>query len=282
MKPMNAPAPTQDALRVARFAALGQETRFDVARLLLRFAGRELAAGDIARLVAAVPATMSSHLAVLEDAGLIASRRDGRSILYRAVPEVTGPLLGAAEAPLPAGRDAARERPLAVLFLCTANSARSLMAEAVLARFGDGRFAAYSAGSRPRATMDQRARDLLLRLGYDVAGLAPGSWSRFAGPDAPAIDVVITLCDAAAGENCPVPVGRAVAAHWGVPDPVGAGDSEGEARAAMRLAYRRVSTRVTALAALPVETMCAADLESALAAIARFDGATDLALARAG
>ena len=138
--------------------------------------------------------------------------------------------------------------PRNVLFLCTANSARSILAEAILAARGGTRFAAYSAGSQPRGVPNPRALELLAAKGHDVSGLSSKNWSVFAGPDAPVMDLVITVCDNAAGEVCPVWPGHPVQAHWGIPDPAGHG-SDG-ALADFEIAYQRLAARIDALLAL--------------------------------
>lgn len=161
-----------------------------------------------------------------------------------------------------------------VLILCTANSARSILAEAVLNRVGAGRFRAYSAGSHPRGTPNPRAIELLTSLDYPVSDLRSKSWDEFAAPDAPKMDIIITVCDAAAGESCPLWPGAPVKAHWGIPDPAGVpGGAEAE-RAAFRIAHDRLFARMEALVALPVETMTDSALRSRMQDIAKLEGAT--------
>ena len=164
-----------------------------------------------------------------------------------------------------------------VLVLCTANSARSILGEAILNRVGEGRFRAYSAGSHPRGTPNPRAIELLDELGYPTSGLRSKSWDEFGKPGAPAFDLVITVCDAAAGESCPLWPGAPLKAHWGIPDPAGAPGGIDAERAAFRLAHDRLLARITALVAIPVETMATDDLRPRLQDIAKLDGATQAA-----
>lgn len=172
-------------------------------------------------------------------------------------------------------------RPVNILILCTANSARSILGEALIQRLGQGRFRAFSAGSQPRGIPNPTGLKLLESLGYDTSGFRSKSWDEFAGADAPQMDIVITVCDSAAGESCPLWPGAPVKAHWGIPDPAGKGDTEEAQLAAFREAYDLLEARVAALAALPVEEMSAGDLSAALARIGALDGATAMARAQA-
>jgi arsenate reductase len=137
---------------------------------------------------------------------------------------------------------------LNVLFLCTGNSARSILAEAILNDLGVGRFRAYSAGSHPKGAVHADAVDLLARRGHSTEGLRSKSWDEFARPDAPPIDLVVTVCDNAQSEPCPLWPGRPATVHWGIPDPAVIADTALR-RAAFEDAYRRLRRRIEALVA---------------------------------
>ena len=142
-----------------------------------------------------------------------------------------------------------------VLFLCTGNSARSILAEALLGVLGAGRFNAYSAGSHPSGRVQPMAAELATKLGYPPENLRSKSWDEYAKPDAPRMDFIITVCDNAAGEVCPIWPGQPIAAHWGVPDPAAVQGSEEERRAAFRDALVTLRRRVELLIALPIEKL---------------------------
>lgn len=142
-----------------------------------------------------------------------------------------------------------------VLFLCTGNSARSIMAEALLNVLGEGRFRAFSAGSHPSGQVQPMAAELAQALGYDTANIRSKAWDEFAVPGAPEMDIVITVCDSAAGEACPVWLGHPAMAHWGVPDPVAATGDEEARRRAYVAAFATLRRRVELLLALPLETL---------------------------
>lgn len=141
--------------------------------------------------------------------------------------------------------------PYNVLFLCTGNSARSVMAEALLNVLGQGRFIAHSAGSFPSGTVQPIAAEMAREFGY-AAALRSKSWDEFAQPDSPPIDMVITVCDNAAGEVCPIWPGHPVTAHWGVPDPVSIEGTEEARRRAFRSAWMMLRQRIELLLALPL------------------------------
>jgi arsenate reductase len=164
-----------------------------------------------------------------------------------------------------------------VLFLCTGNSARSIMAEAILDREGKGRFEAYSAGSRPKGAVNPHAAALLKGLGYDTAAFRSKSWDEFGGPGAPQFDFIFTVCDQAAGESCPVWPGHPMTAHWGIPDPAAAEGNDAEIALAFDEAYRMLTTRIGVFTALPIATLDHVALDRRLREIGAMDGATDKA-----
>ena len=149
----------------------------------------------------------------------------------------------------------AEHRPFNVLFLCTGNSARSVLAEAVLNADGKGRFHAYSAGSFPKGAVNPFALALLEQIGLPTQGLRSKSWDEFAAPGAPKMDFVFTVCDQAAGEVCPVWPGQPVTAHWGMPDPAAAEGSDAEKMQAFREALRMLSNRIGIFAQLPFDKL---------------------------
>ncbi len=136
------------------------------------------------------------------------------------------------------------DRPFNVLFLCTGNSCRSVMAECLLNALGQGRFEAFSAGSHPTGAVHPAALELLRRRGHPTDGLRSKSWDEFAGPDAPAMDLIVTVCDNAAGEVCPVWPGHPASAHWGFPDPAAFQGSETETRAFFDRVYGQIEAHL--------------------------------------
>ena len=157
--------------------------------------------------------------------------------------------------------------PLLVLFLCTGNSARSILAEAVLNHLGEGRFKAYSAGSRPQGAPNPFAISLLKREGIDTAFARSKSWDEFATPDAPHLDFVFTVCDNAAAEECPYWPGQPISAHWGLPDPAAAQGSDAEKALAFADTYRALTRRIGAFVSLPIATLDAMTLKARLTEI---------------
>lgn len=162
--------------------------------------------------------------------------------------------------------------PCRVLFICTGNSARSILSEATLNHLGKGRFEAYSAGSKPTGQVNPYALEELAAAGIPTEGLSSKSWDRFVGEDAPPLDIVVTVCDSAASEPCPVLFGDFVRTHWGLPDPAAATGSPVAIHEAFRQAHRLITYRLMALLNLPVETMSAEELKRALDEIGALTG----------
>ena len=156
-----------------------------------------------------------------------------------------------------------------VLFLCTGNSARSILAEAILARAGQGRFRAFSAGSQPKGEVHPYALDLLKHLNHDTAFARSKNWEEFAAPGAPVMDFVFTVCDNAANEACPVWPGQPMTAHWGVPDPAAVEGTEAEKRLAFADAYRMLNNRISIFVALPLKSLDRLTLQGQLRQIGR-------------
>ena len=160
-----------------------------------------------------------------------------------------------------------------VLVLCTGNSARSILGEALFNQLGEGRVRAFSAGSKPAGAVHPAALRLLERKGHDRAGLRSKTWNEFVVPGAPPMDIVITVCGYAAGEACPAFPGRAVRAHWGLPDPASVTGDDADVDAAFERSYALLQQRVEAMLALPVESMTDDALQSELTAIGALEGA---------
>jgi protein-tyrosine-phosphatase len=147
------------------------------------------------------------------------------------------------------------ERPYTVLFLCTGNSARSILAEAILNHLGEGKFKAYSAGSFPKGQVNPNTLALLDRIGYSTDGLRSKGWDEFSKPDAPELDFVFTVCDDAANEVCPIWPGHPMTAHWGVADPAAVEGDEAMIAAAFRNAFLLLERRIELFANLPVKSL---------------------------
>ena len=156
------------------------------------------------------------------------------------------------------------QRPFNILFLCTGNSARSILAEAIMNRVGKGRFVAYSAGSHPKGEVHPQAVKLLQSLGYRVEDFRSKPWDEFAVDGAPELDFVITVCDNAAGEVCPVWPGQPVSSHWGLPDPAAVEGSEREIALAFADTYRMLANRIGIFASLPIDKLSRSSLKSRL------------------
>jgi arsenate reductase len=159
------------------------------------------------------------------------------------------------------------QKPYSVLILCTGNSARSIIGEALFNTMGAGRFKAYSAGSHPTGRVNSFAVEQVRALGYPAENLRSKSWDEFAAPGAPKLDFVITVCDNAAGEMCPLWPGQPITAHWGFPDPAAVEGTEDEKRAAFAHTVRQMRNRVQLFLSLPLETLDSLAIEKTMRAI---------------
>jgi arsenate reductase (thioredoxin) len=166
------------------------------------------------------------------------------------------------------------DRPYNVLFLCTGNSARSVMAEAILNKLAAEKFRGYSAGSQPKGQVHPQTLRLLQSLGYDTSGLRSKSWDEFTAPGAPEFDFVFTVCDNAAAETCPLWPGRPMTAHWGVPDPASATGTPAEIALAFKDAYRTLERRIGIFTALPLRALDRLTLQNKLKDIGRMKDAS--------
>ena len=280
--PAIAPRGLDSGDAVAALAALSNPSRIEAVRLLARYLPFGLGAGDIARLIGVPHNTMSTHLQVLEQAGLVTSRRDGRSVIYAAdrarmlaltdfllqdCARTKAPfasLLPGAPAPFPARRERSMaDKTANVLILCTGNSARSILSEALLNHLSNGRFNAYSAGSHPTGVVNPFTISALQKLDLPTEGYRSKSWDEFAKSDAPLLDFAITVCDNAAGEVCPVWPGQPISAHWGVPDPAAVeGDNDRKLKAFVDTAFI-MKRRIELFLALPMATLDKIGLQQA-------------------
>jgi arsenate reductase (thioredoxin) len=161
------------------------------------------------------------------------------------------------------------DRPYNVLFLCTGNSARSIIAEAILNKVGAGRFHAFSAGSQPKGQVHPQTLGLLQSLGYDTSSYRSKSWDEFASPGAKAFDFVFTVCDNAAAEACPLWPGQPMTAHWGVPDPATVSGTPAQIAPAFKDAYRMLNQRIGIFASLPLDALDTLTLQNKLKEIGR-------------
>ncbi len=256
------------------FAALGQSTRLDLLRILLDAGPNGLAAGEVATRLGVPASTLSFHLRALDQAGLIAATRQGRSLIYavqfarlRALlaflaeaccggePDRCGDL-GRMLDTITREKNTMPAATFNVLFLCTHNSARSIMAEAVLTKLARGRFAAYSAGSDPSPTGPlPEVLSLLKTLGHDVSGLRSKSWGEFTGPAAPRMDFVLTLCDTLQGQVCPDFGATTITGAWPLPDPAKFSGSIAERATLLNEVYAGLRRRLEAFISLPIASL---------------------------
>ncbi len=167
------------------------------------------------------------------------------------------------------------ERRYNVLFLCTGNTARSVLAESILRKDGAGRFNAFSAGSQPKGVVNPFALKVLAGYGYPTDGMRSKSWDEFAVPGAPVMDFVFTVCDSAAGETCPIWPGTPMTAHWGVADPAAVEGADWEKEAAFVTAFRQLKNRISVFLSLPLASIDRMALSRRLKEIGALEGATD-------
>lgn len=262
----------EEKIAALGFAALSQETRLRLMRLLAERGASGMPAGEIASRIGLPPSTLSFHLSALEQAGLLQSTRRGRQIIYavrfsglRALfsyltetccggrPELCGDL--ARLLPDETSEEPSMTPVFNVLFICTRNSARSIIAEAVLEKVGKGRFNAYSAGSAPADAPMPEVLERLGAMGYDVSGLKSKSWNEFTGANAPRMDFVLTLCDPADGEACPDLGDRPITAVWPFPDPAKFQGSDVERTALLNELYGMIRRRLEAFSNLPFSSL---------------------------
>jgi protein-tyrosine-phosphatase/DNA-binding transcriptional ArsR family regulator len=259
------------------FESLSSGVRLDIFRLLVKTGPQGLVAGEIGAALALPPTNLSFHLKALSQAQLLSVVQEGRFLRYRAnltlmqglVAFLTAECCGGqpqqcADLLLNPGPLAMPTAPLNVLFLCTHNSARSILAEALLNHLGQGRFTAYSAGSSPRENQQPNPLGLqvLRDAGIATSGLRSKSWDEFATATAPHMDLVITVCDNAAGEVCPYWPGQPATAHWGYPDPSAGEGSEAEKLQAFRQTLLALKRRLELLISLPADKLAKTMLQS--------------------
>ena len=253
-------------------SALAQDTRLEIFRYLAQNAPQP--AGQIGEVFGLPLATLSFHLKTLQQAGLLDCRREGRQLIYQARCAVIVELMGyltehCCNLPVPSPitsllplenltrKSAAmpQDSVYNVLFLCTGNSARSILAETLMNHHGQGRFRAFSAGSHPTGRVNPYAIRLLELQGLPIEGLCSKSWDEFATPEAPALDFVFTVCDNAAGETCPFWPGQPMTAHWGVEDPAAVEGDDVQKMLAFRKAFRELENRIKIFASLPFKSL---------------------------
>lgn len=270
----------EHSLAARAFAVLGHPDRLAVFRLLMRFAPQGVRPTEIAEALDLKQNTLSHHLADLAAATLVRVSRQGRSLYYavdldtaealigylavnvgRARPDLLAPLLTAR-------KDAAmRDTDFDVLFICTGNSARSIFAEVLLRDLGQGKFQAFSAGTKPNTELNPYALALLQHNGHDISNLRAKHISEFQKSGVPVMDFVFTVCDTAAAEECPPWPGQPITGHWGLPDPVKATGTEAEKALVFAQTYSALRRRIAAFVALPFDSLSRLSLQSRVDAI---------------
>lgn len=249
---------------LSRLTTLGHPQRMAVFRLLVRRFPDAVSAGDLAQALSLKASTLSVYLSALSGVGLISKTRHGTSLQYqvrleaarevmdylfldccRGRPQLCPPL------DLGGPRESAPDKPkLNVAFICTGNSARSILAESILRHEAGQRFNAYSAGTRPAGAPNQLALKLLQDKGHDITGLRSKSLEELQHQDTPQMDFIFTVCDSAANEECPFWPGRPISGHWGIPDPAAVAGTQAQKEQAFALAYNRMQARIQVFTAL--------------------------------
>lgn len=267
-----------------RLATLGHPQRLALFRLLMRRYPDRVPATELARALELKPNTLSTYVGALMRAGLVKQERVGTSLRYaihmdatretfdyllrdccRGRPEICSPLTSFdfdGDSPMTG-------RKYNVLFICTGNSARSIFAESILRKEAGDRFAAYSAGTKPRSVLNPFALEVLEQKGHDVSVLEAKNVSVFQGEDAPKFDFVFTVCNQAANEECPAWTGQPVSAHWGMSDPVKVNGSSAEKSLAFHQSYGALLNRIKAFTALPISSLDRIALQKAVDDIAQ-------------
>ena len=262
------------------FATLGHPGRLAVYRMLMRFTPKGVRPTEIAEALSMKQNTLSHHLSDLTSSRLVQVERDGRSLFYsidlahaealvaylaldvgRARPELLSPFFAAVQ------EDAVQNTGFNVLFICSGNSARSIFAEAILRDLGQGRFKAFSAGTRPNTTLNPFALEVLERNGHATGEMRSKHISEFQQPSSPVMDFVFTVCDAAAAEECPPWPGQPITGHWGLPDPVKATGTEAEKGLVFAQTYSALRRRIAAFVELPFAELNRISLQSRVDAI---------------
>lgn len=258
------------------FATLGHPGRLAVFRLLMRFAPQGVRPTEIAEALGLKQNTLSHHLADLTEAGLVQVTRQGRSLYYAVDLAATSGLIahlaldvGRARPDLipPLQEMTMQDSGFNVLFICSGNSARSIFAEALLRDLGQGKVTAHSAGTRPGTALNPFALEVLRRNGHAVDDLRSKHITEFQHPDAPVMDFVFTVCDTAAGEECPPWPGQPITGHWGLPDPVKATGTEAEKALIFAQTYAALRRRIAAFVELPFAELNRLSLQARVDAI---------------
>ncbi len=258
------------------FASLGHPGRLAVFRLLMRFAPQGARPTEMAEALELKPNTLSHHLSDLTACGLVRVTRQGRSLFYAVDLSVTSSLVsylaldvGRARPDLiPSVQDVAMpDQCFNVLFICSGNSARSIFAEALLRDLGQGRFHAFSAGTRPGIALNPFVLEVLARNGHAVDDLRAKHISEFQQADSPVMDFVFTVCDTSAAEDCPPWHGQPITGHWGLPDPVKATGTQAERALAFARIYAALRRRIAAFVELPLAELSRLTLQARVDAI---------------